>query len=126
MKAHDVFPAVCYPDYFWQQARDNIEGDWYLMCPHEILTVKGYALEDCYGEEWTRKYLECVADARIKKRAIPIKDVIRLIIKSAVETGTPFTFNRDAVNRANPNKHRGMIYCSSASRTWTASRWWLP
>ena len=32
MKAHDVFPAVCYPDYFWQQARDNIEGDWYLMC----------------------------------------------------------------------------------------------
>lgn len=113
MKAHDVFPAVCYPDYFWQQARDNIEGDWYLMCPHEILTVKGYALEDCYGEEWTRKYLECVADARIKKRAIPIKDVIRLIIKSAVETGTPFTFNRDAVNRANPNKHQGMIYCSN-------------
>ena len=45
-------------------------------------------------------------DARIKKRAIPIKDVIRLIIKSAVETGTPFTFNRDAVNRANPNKHQ--------------------
>ena len=41
MKAHDVFPAVCYPDYFWEQARDNIEGDWYLMCPHEILTVNG-------------------------------------------------------------------------------------
>ena len=40
MKAHDVFPAVCYPDYFWQQARDNIEGDWYLMCPHDIYTVK--------------------------------------------------------------------------------------
>ena len=30
-----------------------------------------------------------------------------------METGTPFTFNRDAVNRANPNKHRGMIYCSN-------------
>ena len=55
MKAHDVFPAVCYPDYFWEQARDNIEGDWYLMCPHEILTVKGYALEDCYGEAWKEK-----------------------------------------------------------------------
>ncbi len=113
MKAHDVFPGVCYPDYFWQQARDNIEGDWYLMCPHEIATVKGYALEDCFGEEWTQKYLECVADTRIKKRVIPIKDVIRLIIKSAVETGTPFTFNRDTVNRANPNKHQGVIYCSN-------------
>lgn len=113
MKAHDVFPAVCYPDYFWEQARDNIEGDWYLMCPHEILTVKGYALEDCYGEAWKEKYLDCVQDDQIKKRVVPIKDIIRLIIKSAVETGTPFTFNRDHVNRMNPNGHKGMIYCSN-------------
>lgn len=113
MKAHDVFPAVCYPDYFWEQARDNIEGDWYLMCPHEILTVKGYALEDCYGEAWKEKYLDCVQDDRIKKRVVPIKEIIRLIIKSAVETGTPFTFNRDHVNRMNPNGHKGMIYCSN-------------
>ena len=113
MKAHDVFPAVCYQDYFWEQARDNIEGDWYLMCPHEILTVKGYALEDCYGEAWKEKYLDCVQDDQIKKRVVPIKDIIRLIIKSAVETGTPFTFNRDHVNRMNPNGHKGMIYCSN-------------
>ncbi|WP_461812981.1 ribonucleoside-diphosphate reductase subunit alpha [Faecalimonas sp.] len=113
MKAHDVFPAVCYPDYFWEEARDNLEGDWYLMCPHEIFSVKGYALEDSFGDEWKEKYLECVADERIEKRIIPIKDIIRLIIKSAVETGTPFTFNRDHVNRANPNGHRGIIYCSN-------------
>ena len=42
-----------------------------------------------------------------------LKDVVRLIIKSAVETGTPFIFNRDTVNRANPNSHRGIIYCSN-------------
>ncbi len=113
MKAHDVFPAVCYPDYFWQQARDNRGGDWYLMCPHEILTIKGYALEDYYGDEWTERYLDCVNDMRISKRVIPIKEIIRLILKSAVETGTPFTFNRDHVNRANPNGHKGIIYCSN-------------
>ncbi len=113
LKAHDVFPAICYPDYFWQQARDNIEGDWYLMCPHEIKSVKGYALEDFFGEEWDERYQSCVADTRIHKRVIPIKDIIRLILKSAVETGTPFAFNRDLVNRANPNKHRGIIYCSN-------------
>ena len=39
--------------------------------------------------------------------------MIRLIIKSAVETGTPFIFNRDTVNRTNPNKHQGIIYCSN-------------
>lgn len=112
-KAHDVFPAVCYPDYFWEEARDNIEGDWYLMCPHEIKTIKGYSLEDSYGEEWKEKYLDCVHDFRINKRVIPIKSLIRLIIKSAVETGTPFVFNRDHVNRMNPNGHKGMIYSSN-------------
>ena len=113
MKAHDVFPAVCYPDYFWQQARDNIEGEWHLFCPHEVYTVKGYHLEDYFGDEWTARYLDCVQDKRISKRTLPIKDVIRLIIKSAVETGTPFAFNRDLVNRANPNGDKGIIYCSN-------------
>ena len=113
MKAHDVFPAVCYPDYFWEQVRDNLEGDWYLMCPHQIRTVKGYGLEDCFGDLWKERYLDCINDFRIQKRVIPIKSLVRLIIKSVVETGTPFTFNRDHVNRANPNPHKGMIYCSN-------------
>jgi len=36
-----------------------------------------------------------------------------MVIKSAVETGTPFTFNRDHVNRMNPNSHKGIIYSSN-------------
>lgn len=113
MKAHDVFPAVCYPDLFWKTVRDNMEGNWYLMCPHDILSVKGYCLEDFWGEEWETRYRDCVADQRIEKRVIPIKELVRMILKSAIETGTPFVFNRDAVNRANPNHHAGMIYCSN-------------
>ena len=113
MKAHDVFPAVCYPDLFWRMAEESLDQDWHLMCPHDILQVKGYALEDSYGEEWERRYRDCVADPRISKRRILIKDLVRLILKSAVETGTPFAFMRDAVNRANPNGHEGVIYCSN-------------
>lgn len=113
MKAHDVFPAVCYPDLFWKIARDNMESDWYLMCPHDILSAMGYSLEDYWGDEWEKRYRACVKDERIPKRVIPIKDLVRLIIKSAVETGTPFAFNRDAVNRANPNPHAGIVYCSN-------------
>lgn len=113
MKAHDVFPAVCYPDLFWRLAKEDIDADWYLMCPHEILTVKGYALEDSYGKEWEERYQDCARDHRIHKRVIPVKEIIRLILKSAVETGTPFTFNRDLVNEANPNSHKGIIYCSN-------------
>ena len=113
MKAHDVFPAVCYPDYFWELAETDMDADWYMMCPHEIWTVKGWHLEDSYGDEWKRKYLECVNDSRIRKRSMSVKNIIRLVLKSAVETGTPFTFNRDHVNRMNPNKHMGMIYSSN-------------
>ena len=113
MKAHDVFPAVCYPDLFWKLAKENLDAPWHLMCPHQIETVKGYCLEDYWGEEWETRYRDCVADPRIQKRTVTVKELVRLILKSAVETGTPFTFNRDAVNRANPNGHTGMIYCSN-------------
>ena len=113
MKAHDVFPAVCYPDLFWKLAKENMDAEWHLLCPHEVLTVKGYALEDYFGEEWERRYLECVSDPRIARRTVTVKELVRLILKSAVETGTPFAFFRDAVNRMNPNGHRGMIYCSN-------------
>ena len=113
MKAHDVFPAVCYPDLFWRLAEENIDAPWHLMCPHEILTVKGYALEDYWGTEWEKRYLDCVNDPRIEKRSVTVKDIVRLVLRSAVETGTPFAFNRDSVNRMNPNNHTGMIYCSN-------------
>ena len=113
MKAHDIFPAVCYPDLFWKMAKEDLNKPWHLFCPHEIMTLKGYCLEDYYGEEWEKRYLDCVNDPRLSRRTISIKDIVRLVLRSAVETGTPFTFNRDTVNRANPNAHRGMIYCSN-------------
>lgn len=113
MKAHDIFPAVCYPDLFWRMAKEDMNQPWHLFCPNEIMTIKGYCLEDYYGEEWEKRYLDCINDQRVPRRTLTIKDVIRLVLRSAVETGTPFTFNRDLVNRANPNSHKGIIYCSN-------------
>ncbi|MEG1483111.1 ribonucleoside-diphosphate reductase subunit alpha [Clostridium sp.] len=112
-KAHDVFPGLCYPDLFWKLAENDIDSNWYMMCPHEIRMVKGYSLEDFYGAEWEKKYYECVEDDNIEKRSMCVKDLVRLIIKSAAETGTPFAFYRDIVNKMNPNKHKGMIYSSN-------------
>ncbi len=112
-KAHDVFPGICYPDLFWKLAKDNINSDWYLMCPHEVYELKGYHLEDYYGDEWEEKYYDCVNDPRLMKRRMTVKDIVRMIIKSATETGTPFTFNRDVINKTNPNKHEGVIYSSN-------------
>ena len=112
-KAHDIFPGLCYPDLFWRLAEEDINANWYMMCPHEIKSIKGYSLEDFYGEEWEHRYYDCVNDERIDKRVMSVKDIVRLIIKSAAETGTPFAFYRDIVNKMNPNKHNGMIYSSN-------------
>ncbi len=113
MKAHDVFPGVCMPDLFWKNVRDNMEGDWYMFDPHEVQKKYGKAIEDTYGEEFEEFYNKLVNDKDISRRVMPIKDMVRLLIKSWSETGTPFVFNRDHVNRLNPNKHQGMIYSSN-------------
>ena len=113
MKAHDVFPGVCVPDLFWKLTRDDINADWHMFDPHEVEKKYGKALEDTYGEEFEEFYHKLVADKDISRRTMSVKDMVRLLIKSWTETGTPFIFNRDIVNKANPNKHKGMIYSSN-------------
>ncbi|WP_297439476.1 ribonucleoside-diphosphate reductase subunit alpha [uncultured Clostridium sp.] len=112
-KAHDVFPGICYPDLFWKLAEKDMSSKWYMMCPHEIKKHMGYSLEDFYGEEWEKRYYECVENEAIDMRVMEVRDIVRLIIKSAAETGTPFAFFRDTVNKMNPNKHKGMVYSSN-------------
>mgnify|MGYP002712143014 FL=1 len=113
MKAHDIFPGVCVSDYFWELCRDDINATWYMFDPHEVVKKYGKALEDTYGDEWKEFYLKLVEDKNISRRTMPVKEMVRLLIKSWTETGTPFVFNRDAVNKFNPNKHKGMIYSSN-------------
>lgn len=113
MKAHDVFPAICVPDLFWKLCRDDINADWHMFDPHEVVKKYGRALEDTYGEEFEHFYKKLVEDREISRRVMKVKDLVRLIIKSLTETGTPFVFNRDIVNRMNPNKHKGIIYSSN-------------
>lgn len=113
MKAHDIFPAISYPNLFFELAEKDINATWYMFDPHEVLSKKGYSLEDFYGKEWEEKYRECIEDESISRREMSVKDLVRLIIKSLTETGTPFAFYRDNVNEMNPNKHVGMIYSSN-------------
>jgi ribonucleoside-diphosphate reductase alpha chain len=120
-KAHDIFPAVSIPDVFMRQLKKETrvrDGKFYLMCPHEIRTVMGWSLEDFYDEQeeggsFTEKYWQCVDHPDIPKQEVNAVDLLKAIIKSDTETGTPFQFFRDTVNRANPNKHKGMIYSSN-------------
>ncbi|MBA4543580.1 MULTISPECIES: ribonucleoside-diphosphate reductase subunit alpha [Thermoactinomyces] len=111
LKAHDIFPGVCIPDIFMKRVKER--GMWYLFDPHEVREVMGYSIEDYWGEEFERRYLECVNHPELNKTEIPAIEIMKRMMVSAFETGTPFMFFRDTVNRANPNKHKGMIYSSN-------------
>ena len=114
-KAHDIFPALSVPNIFMERlmARESFT----LFDPHEVEKVMGYSLEDFYDEvdekEFTKRYLECENHPDLHGIEVPALDMMKKVMKSAVETGTPFLFFRDTVNQANPNKHAGMIYASN-------------
>lgn len=116
MRAHDIFHGVCIPDLFMETVEKR--GDWALFCPHEVRSLFGWGLEDFYDEEvgagsFREKYAEALAHPLLPRITVPAIDIMKRIMKSQLETGTPYMFYRDTVNRANPNSHRGMIYSSN-------------
>lgn len=115
-RAHDIFTGVCIPDLFMEQVEKR--GEWYLFDPHEIKKVMDWSLEDSYDERkgagtFRQRYWQCVNHPELSKTRVDAIEVMKRIMKSQLETGTPYMFYRDEVNRMNPNKHAGMIYCSN-------------
>jgi ribonucleoside-diphosphate reductase alpha chain len=116
MRTHDLFTGVCIPDIFMEQV--EARGDWFLFDPHEVRTIMGYSIEDFYDEEkgngsFRQKYWECVHNEQLSKEKIPAIEIMKRIMISQLEAGTPYMFYRDEVNRQNANSHQGMIYCSN-------------
>jgi ribonucleoside-diphosphate reductase alpha chain len=116
VRTHDLFTGVCLPDVFMEQVESR--GDWYLFDPHEVRNVMGYSLEDFFDEQkgagsFRDKYWECVHHPSLHHDKVPAIDIMKNIMRGQLETGSPFMFYRDEVNRMNPNHHLGMIYCTN-------------
>ncbi|MGE7780851.1 ribonucleoside-diphosphate reductase subunit alpha [Peribacillus sp. NPDC097264] len=122
LKAHDIFTGVCIPDLFMEAVRDR--KDWYLFDPHTVKQTLGFSLEDFYdekkGEGSFRDHYALSVEAAengilpgYSFEKIKAMDIMKGIMISQLEEGVPYMFYRDEVNRKNPNKHKGMIYCSN-------------
>ncbi|MFE4708539.1 ribonucleoside-diphosphate reductase subunit alpha [Peribacillus simplex] len=122
LKAHDIFTGVCIPDLFMEAVRDRKE--WYLFDPHTVKQTLGFSLEDLYdekkGEGSFRNHYALAVEAaengtlpNYSFEKINAMDIMKSIMISQLEEGVPYMFYRDEVNRKNPNKHKGMIYCSN-------------
>jgi ribonucleoside-diphosphate reductase alpha chain len=123
-RTHDLFTGVCLPDLFMEKV--DAREEWYLFDPHSIRQTLGFSLEDYYDEErgkgsFRDKYRQCVEAANngllgekgLVWEVVPAIDIFKEVLKSQLETGTPYMFYRDTVNRANTNHHQGIIYCSN-------------
>ncbi|ESU31737.1 ribonucleotide-diphosphate reductase subunit alpha [Bacillus sp. 17376] len=115
-RTHDLFTGICIPDLFMEQVEKR--GDWYLFDPHEVRSVMGFSLEDYFDEEkgagsFREKYWACVNHPDLSHELVPAIEIFKSIMISQLETGTPYMFYRDQVNRLNANHHKGMIYCSN-------------
>ena len=103
-KAFDIFPAVTMPDLFMR--RVQADADWTLFDPYEIQSLYGKNLQDTFCEAFDAFYEELEKDTRlVMKKTIKAKDLYKTFLKTTVETGMPYVFFRDTVNRLNPNKH---------------------
>ncbi|WP_339299032.1 ribonucleoside-diphosphate reductase subunit alpha [Paenibacillus sp. FSL R5-0623] len=124
MRAHDVFHGICLPDLFME--RVSSRGEWSLFCPHETKKVMGWkdengralGLEDFYDESFGEgafrdKYEEAVNHPLLSRITVQAIDIMKRVLKSQLETGTPYMFYRDTVNRSNPNRAHGMVYSSN-------------
>lgn len=114
-KSFDIQPQVCFMDLFMQKLEDNPQQDWITVCPHEVKEKLGIVLPNMYNEDFVEAYSEiekAVEDGVLKVfTKYRVIDLWRKYLQVFFEKGRPYAGFMCKVNRDNPNKHDGFIYC---------------
>lgn len=107
-KAYDIFPQIVIPDLFMQRVLEDKK--WTIFDPNEVRLVYGIEIAEKWGREFEEIYLNIENDNKIVlKKEISSKELLKKIMKTQIETGMPYLFFKDSVNRNNPNQHDGLI-----------------
>ncbi|CAI9109128.1 OLC1v1008889C2 [Oldenlandia corymbosa var. corymbosa] len=104
-RARDLFYALWVPDLFMERVRQK--GKWSLFCPSE-----SPGLADCWGEEFERLYNQYEKQGKAKK-VVEAQDLWFAILRSQVETGTPYMLYKDTCNRKSNQQNLGTIKSSN-------------
>lgn len=139
-KAFDIFPQVVIPDEFMRRVKlDKLwlmfdPHELSMKLDVKIVDLWGENFDKFYekiesmvygvsdtlrglsGTDFEEKYKKLIKgrenDKDILKlvKVVKAKEIIKTILRTQVETGMPYLTFKDAMNRANPNKHSGVIY----------------
>ena len=98
-KARDLFTALWVPDLFMERVRDD--QHWTLFCPKTI------NLQQYHSNEFNEKYK--LAEETMPGKKIQARHLWEKIIRSQIETGTPYIMFKDRVNSCSNQQHLGTI-----------------
>jgi len=104
MRCRDLFTALWIPDEFMRRVQSD--GEWTLMCPDECP-----GLSDVHGDAFDALYKRYESEGRGKK-TVRAQDLWRAILRSQIETGTPYMLYKDAMQKSNQS-HLGTIKSSN-------------
>jgi ribonucleoside-diphosphate reductase alpha subunit len=100
-RCRDLFTAMWIPDLFMKKVEKN--DQWALFDPSECP-----GLSNVYGQEFEDLYNWYLNEGRAKK-IVPAMSVWQAILKSQVETGTPYMLYKDACNARSNQKNLGTL-----------------
>lgn len=104
-RCRDLFTALWIPDHFMECVKQD--SDWYLMCPNECP-----GLPDVWGQQWVDLYTKYINENKYRKK-IKAREIWNAVIKSQVETGTPYMLYKDACNKKSNQQNLGTIKSSN-------------
>ncbi|KAK8949175.1 Ribonucleoside-diphosphate reductase large subunit [Platanthera zijinensis] len=104
-RARDLFYALWIPDLFMERVQSNEE--WSLFCPNE-----SPGLADCWGEEFNNLYTKYENEGKARK-VVLAQSLWFEILKSQIETGTPYMLYKDSCNRKSNQNNLGTIKSSN-------------
>lgn len=104
-RCRDLFTAMWIPDLFMKCVEKNEQ--WALFDPDEAP-----GLNKTHGEEFETLYAKYLAEG-LQKKMIPAFTIWNAIIKSQIETGTPYMLYKDTCNFRNNQKNLGTLQGSN-------------
>lgn len=100
-RCRDLFTALWIPNLFMQKVEKN--EDWALFDPDECP-----GLSSTYGESFEVLYEKYLKEGRARK-IVPAVNIWNAIIKSQIETGTPYMLYKDTCNARSNQQNLGVL-----------------
>ncbi|QEP53267.1 ribonucleoside-diphosphate reductase subunit beta [Acinetobacter phage BS46] len=114
-KCFDIQPQVTIFDLFMKKLEEDKTQTWLTFCPHEVKEVLGINIGYLFNEEFEEAYSEIEkAYAEGKLKVVTehvVNDLWKHLLMVFFERGRPYPIFIDKINRDNPNKHDGVIFC---------------